>query len=78
MHEETYGWNLEMQMRVAAQRLRILELPVGQKRRVGGRSKVSGNWPATLRASWVLASTFLRLALAVPAPPSAERRERGS
>jgi len=78
MQEETYGWNLEMQMRVATQRLRILELPVGQKRRVGGRSKVSGSWPATLRASWVLASTFLRLALAVSAPQGAARRERGS
>jgi hypothetical protein len=65
-------------MRVAARRLRILELPVGQKRRVGGRSKVSGNWPATLRASWVLASTFVRLALTVTAPRGVSPGERPS
>ena len=63
MREKTYGWNLEMQMRVAAKRLRIVELPAGQRRRSGGRSKVSGNWPATVRAAFVLATTFLRLAL---------------
>jgi glycosyltransferase involved in cell wall biosynthesis len=63
MREETFGWNLEMQMRVAAAGLRVVEIPVGQRLRVGGRSKVSGNWPATARAVWVLVSTFLRLAL---------------
>jgi glycosyltransferase involved in cell wall biosynthesis len=78
MHAESYGWNLEMQMRVAAQRRRILELPVGQKRRVGGRSKVSGSWWTALRATWVLASTFVRLALAPSAAQGASRRRRGS
>ena len=43
MREETYGWNLEMQMRVAAAGLRILEVPVDHRRRRGGVSKVSGN-----------------------------------
>jgi glycosyltransferase involved in cell wall biosynthesis len=65
MREETYGWNLEMQMRVAAQGLRILEVPVGQRKRVGGQSKVSGNLPATARAAAVLAATFLRLAFSL-------------
>jgi glycosyltransferase involved in cell wall biosynthesis len=62
MREETFGWNLEMQMRVAAAGLRAVEVPVGQRNRMGGQSKVSGNWPATARAAWVLTSTFLRLA----------------
>ena len=43
MKEETYGWNLEMLMRVAAARLPALEIAVGQRRRIGGVSKVSGN-----------------------------------
>ena len=43
MREQTYGWNLEMQMRVAAARLRILEVPVDHRCRRGGVSKVSGN-----------------------------------
>jgi glycosyltransferase involved in cell wall biosynthesis len=65
MREETFGWNLEMQMRVAAAGVRVIEVPVGQRNRMGGKSKVSGNWPATARAAWVLTSTFLRLALRV-------------
>ena len=42
MKEQTYGWNLEMQMRVARAGLRILEIPVKHRRRAGGESKVSG------------------------------------
>ncbi len=33
MREETYGWNLEMQMLVAQKRARILEIPVNHRRR---------------------------------------------
>ena len=47
----TYGWNLEMQMRAARAGLRILEVPVAHRRRVGGVSKVSGNLRGTVRAS---------------------------
>ncbi|HYN25686.1 MAG TPA: glycosyltransferase family 2 protein, partial [Pyrinomonadaceae bacterium] len=42
MREQTYGWNLEMQMRSARAGLRILEVPVNHRRRAGGESKVSG------------------------------------
>jgi glycosyltransferase involved in cell wall biosynthesis len=61
MRDLTYGWNLEMLMRVAAAKLRTCEIPVGQRRRVGGRSKVSGNVVASLKAVWVMGLTFLRL-----------------
>jgi glycosyltransferase involved in cell wall biosynthesis len=63
MRESTFGWNLEMQMRVAASGMRTLEVPVGQRRRVGGASKVSGNWMGAVRAASVLLATFIRLAL---------------
>jgi glycosyltransferase involved in cell wall biosynthesis len=63
MREMTYGWNLEMQMRVARARLRIIELPVAHRRRAGGVSKVSGNLAGTLKASWRIALTFARVAL---------------
>jgi glycosyltransferase involved in cell wall biosynthesis len=62
MREETFVWNLEMLMRVAAAGLPTLELPVGQRRRAGGVSKVSGNLRASGRAALVIGSTFLRLA----------------
>ena len=70
MRDTTYGWNLEMLMRVAAAGLPALEIPVGQRRRVGGVSKVSGNFAAGIKAAAVLAITFVRLAL------SLRRRER--
>jgi glycosyltransferase involved in cell wall biosynthesis len=69
MCEMTYGWNLEMLMRVCAAGLPVLEIPVGQRRRVGGRSKVSGNIIAGLGAAWSIAATFIRLVLTL-------RRER--
>jgi glycosyltransferase involved in cell wall biosynthesis len=65
MTEQTFGWNLEMQMRVAAANLRLLEVPVDHRRRRGGVSKVSGNLAAGLRAAWVIAVTFLRLAVSL-------------
>ena len=63
MRETTYGWNLEMQMRAAAAKLRIVEVPTGCRPRVGGVSKVSGNLAATLPATWTLAKTYVRLAV---------------
>ncbi len=61
MRELTYGWNLEMQMRVAAGGLRCLELPVDHRRRRGGESKVSGDLVAGLKAAWKISATFLQL-----------------
>jgi glycosyltransferase involved in cell wall biosynthesis len=66
MREETYGWNLEMQMRVAASGLRIVELPVDHRRRRGGVSKVSGNLAAGLSAAWKISTTFFRLWRSLP------------
>lgn len=74
MAEKTFGWNLEMQMRVAAAGLRALEVPVGQRPRAGGISKVSGNWRSGVWAGWVLVRSFCRLAWQLrqngpPVPP---------
>jgi glycosyltransferase involved in cell wall biosynthesis len=68
MQEETYGWNLEMLMRVAAARLPAREIAVGQRRRIGGVSKVSGNLMAGLKAAWSISVTFVRLALELRRP----------
>jgi glycosyltransferase involved in cell wall biosynthesis len=61
MREESFGWNLEMLMRVAASGVRTLEVPVGQRCRMGGASKVSGNLRASVHAGIVIATTFVRL-----------------
>jgi hypothetical protein len=65
MTETTYGWNLEMQMRVASENWRILEVPVEHRARRGGVSKVSGNLFAGLHAAWKITTTFLRLAFSL-------------
>jgi glycosyltransferase involved in cell wall biosynthesis len=65
MREQTYGWNLEMQMRAAANGLRIKEVAVGQRRRMGGVSKVSGDLRTAIRVAGVLAASFARLATAI-------------
>lgn len=63
MREETYGWNLEMQMRAARDGLRILEVPVNHRRRAGGKSKVSGTLRGTFLAGTRILLTFARIAL---------------
>jgi glycosyltransferase involved in cell wall biosynthesis len=62
MKEETYGWNLEMQMKAARARLRILEVPVNHRCRTGGISKVSGTFRGTFVAGARIVATFLRVA----------------
>jgi glycosyltransferase involved in cell wall biosynthesis len=62
MSEETYGWNLEMQMHAAQHRLRIREIPVSYRKRAGGQSKVAGSFSGSLRAAVRIVRTLLRVA----------------
>ncbi len=62
MREMTYGWNLEMQMRVARAGLRVREIPVGYRRRLGGASKVAGSLRGSIKAGLKIVSTFARVA----------------
>ena len=50
MQEMTYGWNLEMQIKAVRMGLRIVEIPVDYRCRIGGESKVSGNAWASVKA----------------------------
>jgi glycosyltransferase involved in cell wall biosynthesis len=63
MREETYGWNLEMQMKAARAGLRILEIPVNHRRRAGGESKVSGTLRGTFVAGARIVATLVRVAV---------------
>lgn len=67
MCEMTYGWNLEMQMRVAQRGLRVCEVPVRHRRRIGGTSKVAGTLRGTVRAGTRIMATFVRVAREEPA-----------
>lgn len=61
MSEMTYGWNLEMQMKAAAHRLRILEVPVRYRKRQGGVSKVTGTVRGSMRAGVRIVTVFFKV-----------------
>ena len=63
MSEMTYGWNLEMQIRAAQHKLRILEIPVDYRCRIGGVSKVSGNLSASFKAATRILGVVFRIGL---------------
>jgi glycosyltransferase involved in cell wall biosynthesis len=51
MTDRNFGWTVEMQVKAAQTRLRILEIPVPYRRRIG-QSKISGTVWGSLRAGW--------------------------
>jgi glycosyltransferase involved in cell wall biosynthesis len=61
MSELTYGWNLEMQIKAAQHHLRILEIPVDYRKRIGGVSKVSGDFKASVKAGVRILAVLFRV-----------------
>jgi glycosyltransferase involved in cell wall biosynthesis len=62
LREMTYGWNIEMQLRAAQARLRILEVPMPYRRRAAGESKVAGSLRGAMRAGSRIVATYWRVA----------------
>jgi glycosyltransferase involved in cell wall biosynthesis len=60
MRDRNYGWTIEMQIKALRHKLRVVEVPVSYKRRVGV-SKISGNWRASLAAGVKIIWTAFRL-----------------
>ena len=71
MSELTYGWNLQMQVRAAQYKLRIKEIPVDYRRRIGGTSKVSGDLKASMKTGIRILEVLLRAGLSRHAKPTA-------
>jgi glycosyltransferase involved in cell wall biosynthesis len=63
MKDRDFGWTCEMQVKALAARLRVLEVPVSYRRRVGV-SKIAGTLAGTLRAG---AKILFRIARHGPA-----------
>lgn len=61
MRERTFGWNLEMQIRAVQNGLRIREIPVPYRCRIGGESKVSGNLKTSIQAALRIFGVFFRV-----------------
>jgi glycosyltransferase involved in cell wall biosynthesis len=62
MRDRNYGWTVEMQIKAVRQGLRIAEIPVTYRKRIG-RSKISGRPWASVRAGLKIVWTVLRLAI---------------
>ena len=65
MHEQTFGWTVEMQAKAVRARLRVMEVPVRYRPRIG-RSKISGTFSGTLRAGFGILRTIIQVALERP------------
>ena len=55
-----HGWDVEMQVKAARARLRIVEVPVSYRRRAGGSSKISQTLRGRVGSSYKLLYTILR------------------
>lgn len=62
MREMTFGWPMEMMVKTARSRSRILEVPVHYRKRWSGQSKVSGTLRGTLLATYYILGVTLRYA----------------
>jgi glycosyltransferase involved in cell wall biosynthesis len=61
MEHRTYGWPVEMIVKAAKKKYRVVEVPVGCRRRLG-RSKVAGTVKGSLLAGYHMLWTTLRYA----------------
>ena len=60
MRDRASGWPVEMVIKAAALRARIVEVPVSHAPRIAGHSKVSGTFRGTVRAGYGFLSAVLR------------------
>jgi glycosyltransferase involved in cell wall biosynthesis len=75
MRDETWGWTVEMQVRAARLGLRVKEVPVGYRRRIG-HSKISGTLMGTIKAGWKILWVIAAEALARPSLPAPRANSR--
>lgn len=62
MHEMTFGWPVEMLVKMARAHYRIVELPIHYRRRSHGHSKVAGTLVGSLKAAYFMLRTTFRYA----------------
>jgi hypothetical protein len=62
MRDRDYGWTVEMQIKAAQRGLRVRDVPVSYRRRIG-RSKISGSLKGIVLAGTKILATIFRAAL---------------
>jgi glycosyltransferase involved in cell wall biosynthesis len=78
MRSRTYGWPVEMVVKAARGRWRVIEVPVAARRRAGGRSKVSGSVRASALAGLHFAAALVRHGTGRRPSPSPSRGDHPS
>jgi len=64
MSERAMGWTIEMQVKAVTQGCRVREVPVRYRRRMAGRSKISGSVTGSLRAGFRILYVIARVRFA--------------
>jgi hypothetical protein len=59
MQDKTYGWTVEMQVKAAKQKLKVKEIPVRYRKRIG-HSKISGTIKGTILAGYKILYTIFK------------------
>lgn len=59
MKDQTYGWTVEMQLKVAKGNYKFTEVPVNYRKRVG-KSKISGTVKGTILAGYKIITTIFK------------------
>ncbi len=59
MRDKTFGWTVEMQVKAAKKALKIQEMPVSYRKRIGV-SKITGTLKGTLKAGWKILFTIFK------------------
>lgn len=72
MRDPDFGWTAEMQVKALRAGLRVVDVPVSYRRRVG-RSKITGTVKGTILAGYKIITTILRYGL-LPQRPPGDRR----
>lgn len=62
MREMTFGWPVEMLVKAARARYRIVEVALHYRRRTHGRSKVAGTLVGSVKAAYCMLTTMMRYA----------------
>lgn len=61
MKDRGFGWTVEMQIKAAKHKMRVVEIPVRYRKRIGV-SKITGSLKASIKAGYIILSTLFRYA----------------
>jgi glycosyltransferase involved in cell wall biosynthesis len=59
MKDTTYGWTVEMQLKAAKMKMKVIEIPVKYRKRIGF-SKISGTVKGTIMAGYKIITTIFK------------------